>query len=77
MMLICFITAWLYTQFLQQRVWNLLILTAVVSVLLGTQDFLFYYFIWGYEHISLVFLNGAVAVRHQSFVDEVEDAIKR
>jgi len=22
MMLICFITAWLYTQFLQQRVWN-------------------------------------------------------
>ena len=57
MMLICFITAWLYTQFLQQRVWNLLILTAVVSLILGTQDFFFYYAIWGYEHVSLVFLK--------------------
>lgn len=56
-MLVCLVTSQLYTQLLQQRLFNMLILTAISSLLLGTIDFFFYYAIWDYEHVWLIFLH--------------------
>jgi rod shape-determining protein MreD len=62
LLLVCIITSWLYTHYLQQRLWNMLLLTLVVSLLEATIDFFFSYVIWDYEHVSQVFLYNKLPV---------------
>lgn len=56
MMLVCLFTSYLYTHYLQHRLFNHLVLTAAVSLLHGVLVFFFSYFLWDYDNVGLVFL---------------------
>lgn len=60
MLALCLTVSLLYTHLLQQRLLNMLLLTAVGSFLQIGLDFIFYYAIWGYDHVNQIFLSYTI-----------------
>ena len=44
----------LYRYFLRQKLFNMIFLTAVCTLIQGYIDYLLYYAVWGYEDVSLI-----------------------
>ncbi|MBR7084414.1 MAG: rod shape-determining protein MreD [Oscillospiraceae bacterium] len=44
----------LYRYFLRQKLFNMIFLTAVCTLMQGYIDYLLYYAVWGYEDVSLI-----------------------
>ena len=57
---LCLCVSLLYTNLLQQRLLNMLVLTAVGSFLQAGLDFFFSYVIWGYDHVNQIFLTVTI-----------------
>ena len=60
--IVCMFTALLFANYLRQRFVNILILTAVSSLILAILDFKFYYDMWNYENVHLIFSKITIPV---------------
>lgn len=55
--LFCMLISVLYDRLMQQRFFNLVFFTAIAAFLITGSDFIFCYAIWGYRHVSYLYLH--------------------
>lgn len=58
--LLCMLTSRLYDRLMQQRFLNMLLFTSAAAFLITGSDFVLQYAIWGYDHVSQLYLHHSL-----------------